>query len=127
MTGIRFSLRASASCWHRDMRRDSGSLSPRPASAGSPVLRRAVVALWKIVIENETGILVDKHSPDALAKVMLRLSEDTRLRQAMGARARVVKQFSILRKSIKPPRFFNGLASEVQGLEDQTILPGWGR
>ena len=57
-------------------------------AAGVPVVGSRSGALPETVMDGETGFLVEKNDPDALAKQILRLLQDEDLREKMGRAAR---------------------------------------
>jgi glycosyltransferase involved in cell wall biosynthesis len=57
-------------------------------AAACPVVATAVASLPEVVSAGETGVLVDPASVDELAAALIRLTEDTTLRRAMGERGR---------------------------------------
>jgi glycosyltransferase involved in cell wall biosynthesis len=57
-------------------------------AASCPVVATTVSSLPEVVSAEETGILVDPGSVDALAAALVRLAEDATLRRAMGQRGR---------------------------------------
>ena len=65
-------------------------------AAGLPIVASRSGALPETVIEGETGFLVEKNDPKALAQRMLRLLKDDDLREKMGraARRHVLKTFT---------------------------------
>jgi glycosyltransferase involved in cell wall biosynthesis len=77
----------------------------------------------EIVVDEETGILVDKQSPQALAEAMLRLAADTPLRQKMGerARARAVREFSLCTQADRTAAFLDRVASGGRGVGAMAI------
>lgn len=66
-------------------------------ASGLPVVATAVGGNAELVAEGETGALVPAQNPDAMARALLRYTEDAALRQAHGlaARKRVEQNFSI--------------------------------
>jgi glycosyltransferase involved in cell wall biosynthesis len=65
-------------------------------AAGVPVVGTRSGALVETVCEGETGFLVEKNDPVALARSILKLLEDDALREAMGraARERALRLFT---------------------------------
>ncbi|MCM8831633.1 MAG: glycosyltransferase family 4 protein [Candidatus Omnitrophica bacterium] len=57
-------------------------------AAGCPVISTRVGAIPEIVIEGETGILVKKHNPKALADAIIYLIENPDIREKMGRAGR---------------------------------------
>ncbi len=53
-------------------------------AAGLPVIATRVGGIVDLVVDNKTGILVDAHSPDQIAKAAIRLARDVTLRKQMG-------------------------------------------
>lgn len=66
-------------------------------ASGLSVVATAVGGNAELVAEGETGALVPAQNPDAMARALLRYTEDAALRQAHGlaARKRVEQNFSI--------------------------------
>lgn len=76
---------------------DGSCRAVREAMAmGKPVIATKRGMLPEIVIDGETGLLVDE-TPEALAWALVRLSQDAELRRRLGAgaRARAVARFSL--------------------------------
>lgn len=71
----------------------------------------------EIMIDQETGILVDKQSPEAMAEAMLRLAADRPLREAMGKRARerVTREFTLSRQADRISACLDCIASGGRG------------
>jgi glycosyltransferase involved in cell wall biosynthesis len=65
-------------------------------AAGVPVVASKAGAIVETVVDGETGILVEKNDPFALAQAILRLLEDDSLRETMGraGRRRALQQFT---------------------------------
>ena len=61
-----------------------------------PVVASRLSGIPELVVDGETGLLVDAGDTDALANAIERLSRDPALRRRLGAagRARVVAEFS---------------------------------
>jgi glycosyltransferase involved in cell wall biosynthesis len=57
-------------------------------SAGVPVIATDVGAIPEVVVDNVTGILVEKQNPQQLASAILRLVENPDLRRRMGEEGR---------------------------------------
>lgn len=66
-------------------------------ATGLPVLSTRVSAIPEVVVEGETGLLVEPADEDALAAGMMRLARDPALRRELGAagRARVRERFGL--------------------------------
>jgi glycosyltransferase involved in cell wall biosynthesis len=65
----------------------------------------------EVVIDGETGILVEKSSPGEMADGIQKLIEDEKFRQEMGARARrrVSEHFDLVRQSQKIEQIIAGI------------------
>lgn len=63
---------------------------------GVPVVATDVGALREIIVDEESGLLVDSRSPDDIARAVRRVTEDTALRERLvkNARDRVRSMFS---------------------------------
>lgn len=74
------------------------------AAAGLPVVAGNGGAIPEVVVQGETGLLVDPRSPEAVAEAVVTLLRDPALARAMGAaaRRRALQEFSY-------ERFRNGL------------------
>ena len=61
----------------------------------------------EVIVDDETGILVEKANPDEMALAMQKLISNDRLREEMGrrARARVSEFFNLARQSEKMEEF----------------------
>jgi colanic acid/amylovoran biosynthesis glycosyltransferase len=77
-------------------------------SAGLPVVATAISGIPELVIDGETGFLVEPRDSDALADRLCALAADHQLRVRMGAagRARVEQQFDLRANSTKLLRLF---------------------
>ncbi|HET8651175.1 MAG TPA: glycosyltransferase family 4 protein [Gaiellaceae bacterium] len=66
-------------------------------AAGLPVVASRVGGVPELVVDGETGLLVDPGRPDDLAAALLRLVRDARLRRRLGdaGRARVEQSFDV--------------------------------
>jgi glycosyltransferase involved in cell wall biosynthesis len=67
-------------------------------AAGCPVIStKDVGAIPEVVIDSQTGILVEKQRPEQIAQALLRLIEDPQLRMAMGkaGRERIERHFTL--------------------------------
>jgi len=66
-------------------------------ACGLPVVATRVGGNGELLVEGETGFLVPRDAPDAMAEMLLRYIEDDTLRDRHGAaaRRRVEKHFSI--------------------------------
>lgn len=62
-----------------------------------PVITTASGGAVEIVEDNETGLIVEKRNPAAIASAILKLASDAELRSRMGrsARARVMEEFNV--------------------------------
>ncbi len=57
-------------------------------AAGLPVVATRVGGIPDLVVEQETGLLVDSQSPEQLAQAIISLAHDPELRDSMGSRGR---------------------------------------
>ena len=66
------------------------------SAAGVPVVSTRHAGIPDVVIDGETGLLVDEHDVDGMAQAMLKLLEDRQLAVEMGAKGRdfILKNFS---------------------------------
>jgi mannosyltransferase len=64
---------------------------------GLPAIATSSGGAVEVLVEGETGIVVDRQNPEALAQAMAQLAADAALRQRMGQRARerVVEEFGL--------------------------------
>jgi L-malate glycosyltransferase len=76
-----------------------------------PVVVTAVGGMKDIVIDKETGFLVEKHSPELLAKALLQLYADPALQKQMGERGyeRAMKEYSAQAYSQKVEALYDGI------------------
>jgi colanic acid/amylovoran biosynthesis glycosyltransferase len=58
------------------------------SAAGLPIISTRHAGIPDVVIEDETGLLVDEHDVNGMAEYMIRLLEDRELASKMGDRAR---------------------------------------
>jgi len=67
-----------------------GLVAAEAQATGTPVVAAAVGGLTTVVVDGETGLLLDTHDPDAWAHALGRvlLDDGLRARLAEGARAR---------------------------------------
>ena len=70
-------------------------------ACGIPVVATRVGGTPEMVVDGETGLLVDKACPEQIAECLLRLAHDVNLRRSMGsaAKKRVIMNFDIRRTS----------------------------
>lgn len=68
---------------------------PQGSIAGKPVISFAIDGAPEVCIPDETGLLVEPRNIPQLAEAMIRLAQDTELRQRLGAtgKARFTEQF----------------------------------
>ncbi len=66
-------------------------------SFGIPVVASRIGALPEMVVDGETGLLVDPGKVESLVTALLRLIQDNDLRQRLGraARSRFLREFSL--------------------------------
>jgi len=66
-------------------------------ASGLPVVSTRHAGIPDVVLEGQTGFLVDEGDVDGMAQAMIRLAQDPNLAQSMGAagRARVEAEFSM--------------------------------
>jgi glycosyltransferase involved in cell wall biosynthesis len=79
--------------------------------AGLPVVATRGAGLEEIVLDGDTGILVEAGNPEAIAAAVLRLARDPALRSAMGesGRRRAQEEFSPQRMAAAISRIYNEL------------------
>jgi glycosyltransferase involved in cell wall biosynthesis len=72
-------------------------------ASGKPVVSTTVAGIPELVADGETGLLVNRDDPSALAEAILRLARDAELRGRFGAagRSRLERQFQIA-QTIQP-------------------------
>jgi glycosyltransferase involved in cell wall biosynthesis len=65
-------------------------------AAGLPVVATRVGGIVDLVVDQETGLLIDPHSPQQIADAVIRLAKDSALRKTMGllGKKRVDNRFS---------------------------------
>jgi len=90
-----------------------GSVVIEAAACEIPSIGTNIYGLQDAIVDNETGILVQPRSADALADAMLQLAQDEPLRKQMGksARNRVVDLFSQDRLTAEIISLYNDLLS----------------
>jgi glycosyltransferase involved in cell wall biosynthesis len=78
-----------------------GLVLAEASERGTPVIATASGGAVEVLVNGETGILVDRQNPQALAGGMVRLGADPGLRQRMGRRARehVIEEFDLERQA----------------------------
>ncbi len=83
-------------------------------AAGKPVIATAVEGTVELVVEGETGLLVAKEEPEALARAMNRLAADAELRARMGraGRQRVESHFTVQHQVAEFEALFDRLLDE---------------
>jgi glycosyltransferase involved in cell wall biosynthesis len=66
-------------------------------ASGKPIVATNVGGIQEVVEDGVTGILVPSRNPEALAKAILRLAKDDKLRKEMGEKGRekAIKEFDI--------------------------------
>ncbi|MEO7965744.1 MAG: glycosyltransferase [Gemmatimonadaceae bacterium] len=73
-----------------------GLVALEALALGVPVVASRVGGLPDVVLDGETGVLVEPAAPDALAAALVRLLDDPALRARMGEAARIdVQRFSL--------------------------------
>ncbi|WP_390699301.1 glycosyltransferase [Gemmata massiliana] len=77
-------------------------------AAGLPVIATRVGGNPEIIAEGETGLLVPASNPEALAKTLLTLWQDSTRRRKMGdaGRARIQKEFDVRKMVIEYERLY---------------------
>lgn len=65
-------------------------------TVGKPMIGTEVGGIPELIIPNQTGILIPVAKPEALTEAILRLADDSELREVMGAQARelMLEKFS---------------------------------
>jgi glycosyltransferase involved in cell wall biosynthesis len=102
---------------------DGSCRAVREAMAmGKPVIATKRGMLPEIVIDGETGLLVDE-TPEALSHALVRLSQDADLRRRLGAaaRTRALVRFSLDEQASAVESFYERLR-EVRGRDR---IPGF--
>lgn len=84
---------------------------------GIPVISTAVSGIPEIIINEETGLIVDERDPEFLCKAIIRLSSDASLRKALGEKGlMLIQQEYDIRKNVKQLRT---IFSEVVNVNPQ--------
>jgi glycosyltransferase involved in cell wall biosynthesis len=83
-------------------------------ATGLPVVATNVGGNPEVVIDGETGYLVPSQNPDEMARKLLLLINDEKLRCQMGekGRARVIAQFSIKESASKYEELYRGVLNK---------------
>jgi len=83
---------------------------------GKPVVATRVGGNDEVIVEGETGFLVPRDNPQALATASLKLIEDKELARKMGQRAkeRVMEQFSVSRMVRSTEDLYDSLVTNIQ-------------
>jgi glycosyltransferase involved in cell wall biosynthesis len=81
---------------------------------GLPVIATRSGGALEVVVDEVTGILVDKQAPRDLADAMIRLANDEQLREQMGrnARERMLSEFDLAVQVDRVARFFEKIGRE---------------
>jgi len=66
-----------------------GIVNIEAMASGKAVVASRVGGIPEIVTEGETGLLVPPEDPDALAEALLRLAQDSSLRESMGRKGKI--------------------------------------
>ncbi len=69
-------------------------------AAGKPVVSTNVGGIPEVVIDGETGFLVPPHDPEALARAIIALAEDRKLREKMGQEGRRRAELFTIRRMV---------------------------
>ncbi len=95
-SAVAFALPARVSMGSRPMGEGFGIVLVEAAAAGLPVIAGDVGPVPEVVVDGETGILVDPEEGTAVADAIIRLLEDPEACQRMGdaGRERVAKHYS---------------------------------
>jgi glycosyltransferase involved in cell wall biosynthesis len=99
-------------------RQESLPLSVREGmTAGLPTVATRVGGVPETVEDGESGLLVPKEDPEALAKAMARLAADADRRQAMGRRAAEIvhEKFNYDRWIERTVALYERVRNEVAG------------
>jgi glycosyltransferase involved in cell wall biosynthesis len=82
------------------------------AERGSPSIATRSGGIVEVLLDGETGIVVEKSNPSDIARAMIRLAADEDLRTQMGRRARErsAKEFNII---VQAERFMNFLEAST--------------
>ena len=84
---------------------------------GLPVVSFATGGIPEAVIHGETGLLAPEKDTEQLAKHLLRLLEDTELRQqfAQAGQAHVAANFDLQRNTRQLERIYDEVVAQYQG------------
>ena len=92
-----------------------GRVNVEAMVAGKPVIGSAGTGIAEVIVDGETGLLVDPTDTDALADCLVRLAADSSLRARMGAagRARAAAEFD-------QDRQLDKVLDELRAIADST-------
>jgi len=91
-----------------------GRVAVEALATGRPVIGSRIDGLQRVIIDEETGLLVPPADPGALAKAIIRCLTDPGLSSAMGARAqRQVECYSV-----------GSMIAKIDHLYSQTLMAG---
>jgi glycosyltransferase involved in cell wall biosynthesis len=84
-------------------------------AAGLPVVATRAGALPEVVVDGETGILVDRGDTEGLAAAICKLLSDPHLRQQMGiaGRERVQRLFTWERSVARLQELYDGILQDT--------------
>jgi glycosyltransferase involved in cell wall biosynthesis len=92
-------------------------------AAGVPVVATRVGGMQETIVEEQTGLFVDREDPAALAAALMRLIEDPGLRRSLGEAGpvRVAKMFSWPRIVAELEAAFSALLEQPTSTAAQSV------
>jgi glycosyltransferase involved in cell wall biosynthesis len=94
-----------------------GLVAAEAMAAGLPVIGTRVAGLSEVVVDGQTGVLVDREDVVGLAETISRLAEDAELRGRLGdaGRERVAREYPISATIAAHEALYAEVAGEVSG------------